>query len=172
MEYITIENDIVIGHFYGKQPEKKEGIEYRKAENYIGGTGININMLDKSLKIKPMEILIKEGWVEIPEGKKFDKDKGYFVDLNQREKIEAGLVNLKPEEKIDGDYIVLKSKEELYQEGLISTEEYNIYIDELRRIAYQTEADPLGMQYLRGEISKEEWIESIDSIKQRMPKVK
>ena len=64
-----------------------------------------------------------------------------------------------------------KTEKEQYDAGLISKEEYNAYIDRLRGTAYQQEADPLGMQVLRGELDKTEWLAKIAEIKQRYPKV-
>ncbi len=173
MEYIKIENDIVKGHYMGNMPtEQTEGVEYRPVKGYAGGRGVNLGMLDEHLRLKPMEILVKEGWVKIPKGKKYDSDKGYFVDLNDREKVETGIRELKPEEKIDGDYIVQKSIDELYKDKLISSDQYNEYIDQQREAAYRFEADPLGMQVMRGELEKEDWLKVIKSIKDRYPKVK
>ena len=95
-----------------------------------------------------------------------------FVDMTEAEKVAAGIIQLKPDEKIEGDYIVKKSKKELYDEGKLSKEEYNLYIDNLRQAAYKQESDPLGMQVLRGELDKSEWLAKIAEIKQRHPKVK
>jgi len=64
-----------------------------------------------------------------------------------------------------------KTEKEQYDAGLISKEEYNAYIDRQREAAYRQEADPLGMQALRGDIDKAEWLEKIAEIKQHYPKV-
>ena len=64
-----------------------------------------------------------------------------------------------------------KTKKEQYDAGFISKEEYNVYIDRQREAAYRMEADPLGMQALRGDIDKAEWLAKIAEIKQRYPKV-
>lgn len=64
-----------------------------------------------------------------------------------------------------------KTEKEQYDAGLISKEEYNAYIDRQREAAYRLEADPLGMQALRGDIDKAEWLAKIAEIKQRYPKV-
>ena len=66
---------------------------------------------------------------------------------------------------------IKKTDSELIAEGLISSEEYNLHIDELRQEAYKKEADPLGMQVLRGDIEKDEWLKKIEEIKIRYPKV-
>lgn len=64
-----------------------------------------------------------------------------------------------------------KSKKELYDEGKLSKKEYNLYIDELREADYRREADPLGMQVMRGDVEKNIWLEKIEEIKKRYPKV-
>ena len=91
--------------------------------------------------------------------------------MTEAEKVAAGLIQLKPDEKIDGDYIVKKTEKEQFDAGLISKEAYNAYIDRQREAAYKQEADPLGMQVLRGELGKSEWLTKIDEIKKRYPKV-
>ena len=64
-----------------------------------------------------------------------------------------------------------KTKKELYNEGKLSKEEYNLYINELRQTAYAKEADPLGMQVMRGDIEKSVWLKKIEEIKRRYPKI-
>lgn len=64
-----------------------------------------------------------------------------------------------------------KTEKEQYDAGLISKEEYNTSIDRQRKAAYRQEADPLGMQVLRGELDRAEWLAKIDEIKKRYPKV-
>ena len=68
-------------------------------------------------------------------------------------------------------YVVKKTEKEQYDAGLVSKEEYNAYIDRQREAAYRQEADPLGMQVMRGDIDKAVWLEKIAEIKQRYPKV-
>lgn len=65
-----------------------------------------------------------------------------------------------------------KTKKDLYDEGKLSKEEYNLYIDELRQTAYEKEADPLCAQFVRGDVEKEEWLKKIEEIKERYPKIK
>ncbi len=168
MEYITIKNDIITGHFIGDPPQ---GTNFREVHNYVGGAGININFLDENLYPKPMVQLVKEGLIPTPEGQKFDEEKNYFVDMTEAEKVNAGLLTLKPTQKVEGDYIIPKTHEELFADNLITVESYNEYIDQCRKSAYRAESDPLGMQVLRGEVEKEEWLKVIEDIKQRYPKV-
>ena len=66
---------------------------------------------------------------------------------------------------------IKKTEAELIAEGLLTREEYNAKIDLVRQKAYKEEADPLGMQVLRGDLEKTEWIKKIEEIKKRYPKL-
>lgn len=174
MEYIEIKNNIIIGHYCGAMPKQKDPvIEYRIIENCVANIGDDIRIysdLQAGTK-KPLAQLVKEGFVPVPEGKKLNEAGAGFEDMSEAEKVAAGLIQLKADEKIEGDYIVKKSKKELYDEGKLSKEEYNLYIDNLRQAAYKQESDPLGMQVVRGELDKSEWLAKIVEIKKRYPKV-
>lgn len=174
MEYIEIKDNIIIGHYCGEMPEDKNPtIEYRIIENCAANIGDDIRIyadIQAGIK-KPLKQLIEEGFVSVPEGKKLNEAGTDFVDMTEAEKVAAGFIQLKANEKLEGDYIVKKSKKELYQEGLITKEVYNLSIDELRQAAYAREADPIGMQVMRGELDKSEWLAKIVEIKKRYPKV-
>ena len=174
MEYIEIKSNIITGHYCGAIPEKHDpAIEYRIVENCAANIGDDVRLytdLQTGIK-KPLAQLVKEGLVPVPKGKKLNEAGTDFVDMTDAEKVSAGLIQLKADEKIEGDYIVKKSKKELYDEGKLSKEEYNLYIDNLRQAAYRQEAEPLGMQVMRGEVKKTEWLAKIAEIKQRYPKV-
>ena len=64
-----------------------------------------------------------------------------------------------------------KTEKEKFDDGLISKEEYNALMNRQREAAYRQEADPLGMQAMRGDIDKSEWLAKIVEIKKRYPKV-
>lgn len=174
MEYLEIKDNIIIGHYCGAMPKQKDPvIEYRIIENCVANIGDDIRIysdLQAGTK-KPLAQLVKEGFVPVPEGKKLNEAGTGFEDMTEAEKVAAGLIQLKADEKIEGSYIVKKSKKELYDEGRLSKEEYNLYIDNLRQAAYKQESDPLGMQVVRGELDKSEWLAKIAEIKQRHPKV-
>lgn len=173
MEYIEIKDNIIIGHYCGAMPKQKDPvIEYRIVENCVANIGDDIRMYSdiQAGTKKPLAQLVEEGLVPVPEGKKLNEAGTDFVDMSEAEKVAAGLIQLKPDEKIEGDYIVKKSKKELYDEEKISKEEYNLYIDELRQAAYRQETDQLGMQVMRGELDKSEWLAKINEIKRRYPK--
>ena len=174
MEYIEIKNNIIIGHYCGDMPKQKDpAIEYRIIENCVANIGDDIRLytdLQSGTK-KPLTQLLAENLISVPEGKKPNEAGTDFIDMTEAEKVAAGLIQLKPDEKIENGYIVPKTKKELYDEGKISKEECNRYIDDLRQAAYSRESDPLGMQVLRGELDKSEWLTKIDEIKKRYPKV-
>ena len=174
MEYIEIKNNIIIGHYCGDMPKQKNpAIEYRIIENCAANIGDDIRIytdLQAGTK-KPLKQLVAENLISVPEGKKLNEAGTDFVDMTEAEKVAAGLIQLKPDEKIDGDYIVKKTEKEQFDAGLISKEMYNAYIDTQRQAAYKQEADPLGMQVLRGELDKSEWLAKIDEIKKCYPKV-
>lgn len=174
VERIEIENNIITKHVIGKKPQtEKDGVTYLYGKNIQANIGDDIRLytdLQAGTK-KPLAQLVKEGLVPVLEGKKLNEAGTDFVDMTEAEKVAAGLIQLKADEKIEGDYIVKKSKKELYDEGKLSKEEYNLYIDNLRQAAYRQEADPLGMQVMRGEVEKTEWLAKIAEIKQRYPKV-
>ena len=174
MEYIEIKNHIIIGRFCGAMPEKKnQEIEYRIIENCAANIGDDVRMyadIQAGIK-KPLRQLIEEGLVSVPEGKKLNAAGLGFDDMNEAEKVAAGLRTLSDDEKIEGGHIVKKTEKEKYDAGLISKEEYNAYIDRQREAAYRQEADPLGMQVMRGELDKAVWLAKIAEIKERYPKI-
>ena len=174
VERIEIENNIITKHVIGEKPKaEKEGITYIYGSNFQANIGDDIRLyadLQSGTK-KPLTQLVAENLISVPEGKKLNEAGSGFEDMTEAEKVAAGLIQLKADEKIEGDYIVRKTEKELYQEGLLSKEEYNAYIDRQREAAYRQEADPLGMQALRADIDKSVWLAKIAEIKQRYPKV-
>ena len=174
VERIEIENNIIIKHIIGEKPKKeKEGITYIYGSNIQANIGDDFRFYEDVItgKKKSLKTLIAEKLVQIPEGKKLNTDGTDFEDMSEAEKVEVGLKTLKDDEKIENGQIVKKTKKELYDEGKLSKEDYNLYIDELRQSAYARETDPLGMQVMRGEVEKSVWLEKIAEIKNLYPKV-
>ncbi len=173
MEYIEIQNNKIIGHYCGDFPVKKgDGITRIEIDDFKANIGDDISIyvnLIKGIK-KPLKQLIEEGLEKIPEGKKLSADGSKFEDMTDAEKVQAGLLKLEPTQKIGGEFIVEKTKEELFTDGLISSEEYNKYVSEMRQQAYYREADPLGLQAFRGDVDKQVWLDKIAEIKNRYPK--
>ena len=174
MEYVEIKDNIVIGHYCGPLPEQTNPeIKHKVVTGCAVNIGDDIRMyenIETGIK-KPLAQLINEGVVIIPHGKKLNAAGTDFSDLTDAEKAASGIISLKPDEKIDGEHIIKKTKKELYNETLITGTEYNAYIDTEREAAYRKEADPLGMQVLRGDIEKKVWLDKIAEIKKRFPKV-
>ena len=174
VERIEIENNIIARHVIGKKPKtEKDGITYFYGKNIQANIGDDIRMytdLQAGTK-KPLTQLVAESLIQVPEGKKLNEAGTDFVDMSEAEKLAAGLIQLKPDEKIEGEHIVKKTEKEQYEAGLISKTAYNTFVDQQRQAAYKQEADPLGMQVMRGEVEKTEWLAKIDEIKKRYPKV-
>ena len=90
------------------------------------------------------KILILEKDEEIRNGVKYKLNKNYEEDLIKL--IELGLEKLDDRKKIvtneDGTkYITQKTYEELFKENLITAEEYNNYIIQIRQVQYQSNLD-------------------------------
>ena len=173
MEYIEIQDNIIIGHYCGDMPKQKDpAIEYRIIENCAANIGDDVRIysdIAKGIK-KPLKQLLAENLITVPKGKKLNEAGTDFVDMSEAEKVAAGLIQLKPDEKIEGEYVVKKTEKEQYDAGLISKDAYNASVDKMREVAYKQEADPLGMQVLRGELDRSEWLTKIAEIKKRYPK--
>lgn len=174
VERLEIKDYIIINRVIGAKPkQEKEGITYIYGSNFQANIGDDIRMysdIQAGIK-KPIAQLVKEGLVSVPEGKKLNEAGTDFEDMSEAEKVAAGLIQLKADEKVEGAYVVKKTEKEQYDAGLISKEEYNAYIDRQREAVYRQEADPLGMQVMRGDIDRSEWLAKIAEIKQRYPKV-
>lgn len=173
-ERLEVKDNIIINRVIGKKPKtEKEGVTYFYGKNIQACIGDDVRLYCDVLTgiKKPLAQLVEEGLVHVPEGKKLNEAGTDFEDMSEAEKVTAGLIHLKADEKVEGDYIVKKTEKELYQEGLLGKEEYNAYIDRQREAAYRLEADPLGMQAMRGDIDKSVWLARIAEIKLRYPKV-
>ncbi|PIE98651.1 MAG: hypothetical protein CR988_02280 [Treponema sp.] len=173
-EYIEIKDNIIIGHYCGVMLEKNDGITRIEIDNPNANVGDDVRLysdLVKGVK-KPLVQLIEEGLKTIPEGKKLNTDGTDFEDMTEAEKWEAGLIVLDATQWLedDADYPRAKTQEELLEVGLISKNKYNEYISDLRKQAYQNEADPIFLQYQREEATKQEWLDKVAEIKQRYPK--
>ena len=138
--------------------------------NFLKGGGKLKNKGKNKVVSEEIKEDLKEGLSENSENTE-EADSGISLEEREAEKVKAGLRKLSKREKLDGDNIVQKCEKELYDDGIITAEAYNAYIDTMREAAYKSETDKLGLQVLRGECSKEEWLEKITEIKKRYPKV-
>ena len=174
VERLEVKDNIIINRVIGSKPKReKEGITYIYGSNFQANIGDDIRMYSdiQAGTKKPLTQLVDENLVTMPEGKKLNKDGTDFEDMSEAEKVAAGLIQLKPDEKVENNYIVSKTKKEFYDEGILSKEAYNLYIDGLRQAAYSREAEPLGMQVLRDEVDKAEWLAKIEEVEQRYSKI-
>ena len=174
VERLEIKDNIILRRVIGAKPKvEKEGITYIYAPNIQANIGDDVRMYEDLItgKKKSLKQLVEENLIQLPEGKKLNEAGTDFEDMSEAEKVAAGLIQLKADEKVEGAYVVKKTEKEQYDAGLISKEEYNAYIDRQREAAYRHEADPLGMQVMRGDIDRSEWLAKIAEIKQRYPKV-
>lgn len=117
MEYITIKDGRVAGHFCGKTPDG--GVE---VFGFEGKVGDDVRKFDAAWRLRPLPELVAEGLEEVPRG--FKLDGGVFVEMNQVEKIEAGLERMPPGMKIEANGLVAMSDGELLDAGLITREEF------------------------------------------------
>ncbi len=173
--YAEIKDNKIMAIFCGKLPQKeKQGITITELKSYQPQENEDIRIysdLTNGIK-KPLAQLIEESFEEIPKGKKLNADGSDFEDMTEAEKWEAGLITLEPTQYLDddADYPRSKTQEELLETGLITKDEYNEHVSNLRRYAFQNEADPLFYKWQRGEIEKQEWITKVKEIKNRYPK--
>ena len=134
---------------------KKQGLinindNYKVFENIKDLSVTDIRAINDDGTVMSLEeqienkILILEKDEEIRNGVKYKLNKNYEEDLIKL--IELGLEKLDDRKKIvtneDGTkYITQKTYEELFKENLITAEEYNNYIIQIRQVQYQTNLD-------------------------------
>ena len=106
-------------------------------------------------------IILKEDCVE---------NDGQFRYMTPDEKILAGLEKISDDMKIEDNKIVPKTRDDYFNEGKITIEEYNRQVDEERQLRYSNETDKMGLMYLRGECTLEEWKSAMDKIREELPK--
>lgn len=76
-----------------------------------------------------------------------------------------GMTEMEVEEGSDGGMYVkgYAPKKE------ITVAEYNAEMDRLRELEYREKTDKIGLMVLRGEATKEEWIQAMDEIRAKYP---
>lgn len=89
--------------------------------------------------------------------------------MTQIERIEAGLEKMPMGLKIvDGEFCEL-TLDDKYEMGIIGKDEYNTEIDKMRESEYQKYTDKIGLMVIRGEATKEEWLQAMDEIRAKYP---
>lgn len=129
------------------------------------------------------KILILEKDEEIRNGQIYKLDKNIQEDLIKL--IELGIEKLEPTQKIeiseDGTkYIIEKSMEEKLRENLITQEEYDNYIIQIRQMQYQTNLDGARAELLDSVLSNlsnqglltEEQKSQLESLKVKRQEIK
>lgn len=153
-----------------------------RGEKYYDVDGLEVGIIielgdldDKIIKTPPQidefhklhwkdddwNIILKEDCVE---------EDGQFRQMNQAEKIIAGLEEIPDGMKIVNGELTIKDRDDLYAEGKITFEEYNKQVDEERQMRYKMETDKMALMYLRGECTLEEWKSAMDKIREELPK--
>lgn len=141
MEYITIDNNLISGHFCG-DIKPSNAVE---VNNFSGVVGDPVNYYDDNWNRKSDIDLYKEGIKEIPTGFKFNDDKTEILEMTEIEKINAGLEKLPTGFKIENNEIVEKTIDEKLSDGDITQQEYN----EIKINQIKIELDELDKQELR-----------------------
>ena len=109
-------------------------------------------------------------WIKsIETGYKYD-DSGKVIAMTQEEKIQAGLEPLPEGMIIENGHLRALTKDELFDLGKLTVEQYNKIIDSERQSRYMSETDKMGLMYLRGECTLEEWKLAMDKIREELPK--
>ena len=108
------------------------------------------------------DIVLKEGYVIGEDGEP--------RNMTQAERIVAGLEELSEDMKIVNGEVVIKTRDELFAEGRLTVEEYNEEVDAERESRFRSETDKMGLMYLRGECTLEEWKSAMDKIREELPK--
>lgn len=122
MEYITIENEKISGHFCGGiKPE--EAIE---VNNFNGTIGEPVNYYDDKWNRKSDIDLYKEGIKEIPTGFKFNDDKTNIVKMSDIELYTAGIQEIPIGYKLNDDKtsLIELTLDEKLSAGIITKEQY------------------------------------------------
>ena len=91
-------------------------------------------------------------------------------EMNQVEKIQAGLEEMPDGMKIVDNMLTFKTRDDLFAEGKMTVEQYNADVDTERESRFKSETDKMGLMYLRGECTLDEWKSAMDKIREELPK--
>lgn len=91
-------------------------------------------------------------------------------EMNQVEKIQAGLEEMPDGMKIVDNMLTFKTRDDLFAEGKMTVEQYNADVDAERESRFKSETDKMGLMYLRGECTLDEWKSAMDKIREELPK--
>lgn len=141
MEYITVKNGIITGH-YCSQSLPVGAVEVK---DFAGVVGDRTDYYNHDWTRKSEVELVKEGLQPMRDGYKWNDDQTGFVEMTQVEKIQAGLEELPQGQKIEGGELVLMTYEERLASGQMTQAEYI----EIRRRQILAELDAIDRKTAR-----------------------
>lgn len=167
MIFVKIENGLIVERV--ASASCPEGYELDKTGT--SRIGYKRAIWDDDWNIKSLSKLVSEGIEEIPIGYKLSDDGSRFVEMTDAEKITAGTLKPNEKEKLVDGKIIPKTMDELYTDGLVSKDDYNLYITAMRQSSYASETDALFWKYQEGEITKDVWLKAKNAIRDKYKKV-
>jgi len=95
-------------------------------EYFQGKVGNDIREFDKDFNLKPDIVRMKEGYLDIPKGKKLNSDATELIDKTLKEKINDKEIVLNEYEIYDDSIQEIRAKKysELFSSNLLSLEDY------------------------------------------------
>lgn len=141
MEYITVKNGIITGHYCGQSLP----VGAVEVKDFIGFVGDRTEYYKSDWTRKTDVELVKEGIEPMKDGYKWNEGQTGFVEMSQTERIQAGLEELPQGQKIEGGEVVMMSDEEKLASGQITQAEYT----EIRRGQILAELDAIDRKTIR-----------------------
>ena len=148
MEYITIENQIITGHYVGDSIPT----EAIPITDFIGRVGEPVSYYNPDWSRKSDIELMLSGLMPIPNGYKLTNTG--LIEMSLKEKIDAGLETIPTGKKLDENEtaFVDMSDDEKMEAGILSQEEYD-QIQNARIIADLFEIDAKTIRSIRAILS-------------------
>lgn len=116
-------------------------------------------------------IVENQKWQIIDLDKTLIKENGLIRPKTQIEKYKTGAEEIPKDYKIVDKELIQKTLDEQLKDGDITREDYNNIMLNSRRQSYISESDGLFFDYQRGGIDKQIWLDKVNEIKSRYPKV-
>lgn len=120
MEYITVKNGIITGHYCGQSLP----VGAVEVKDFAGVVGDRTDYYKSDWTRKNEVELVKEGLQPMKYGYKWNEGQTGFVEMTQVEKIQAGLEEMPQRQKIEGGELVPMTDEERLASGQITQAEY------------------------------------------------
>lgn len=121
MEYITVENQVITGHYASDSiPEGAIPVT-----DFIGRVGEPVSYYNPDWSRKSDIELMLSGLMTIPNGYKINEEKTALQEMTEDEKIIAGIKDLPQGQKIEDGKILPMTDEEKLAAGQLTQEEYD-----------------------------------------------